>query len=84
MSDLREQWVQEALNHLLWLERSCLLLSICTDFTQQEMAEILQITQEEVSKATLQGRERFQRAYHQVKQEAALAIIEPSPLPDFV
>ena len=57
--------LQEALTQLPWLQRSCLLLSMNTDFTQQEIAHILDVTQEDVNIAVREGRERFHRAYHQ-------------------
>src|SRR2546429_251832 len=66
MSNMQEQHLQEALSLLPWLERSCLLFSMNTDFTQEEMASILDVTEEEVSRAVLQGREHFDQAYHLV------------------
>jgi hypothetical protein len=63
-----EQRLQEILAQLPWLERSCLLLSINAGFTQEEIADILDITKEEVSIATLRGREQFRRVYSHMSQ----------------
>lgn len=67
MSDTSEQRLQEALAQLSWLERSCLLLSVNTGFTQEEIADILDVPEEDVSTATFRGHEQLRRAYYRTE-----------------
>lgn len=70
---LTKPYIEKALARLSWVERSCLLLRIDAQFAPDEIAEIMDIGEQQVNEALEQGRERMlQNYYRYLEQEQIL------------